>query len=74
MFLKLADSFKSYFDSQGVTDVGDCGKVLNLVYCITACCCLVPMLNYIAGPASLVLLIIVLVKAVQLKNRIPVAA
>jgi hypothetical protein len=71
VFLKLSDSFKSYFDSQGIVDVGDCYRGLAMAYCIAAVLCLVPCLNYIAGPASLVLLIIVLVKYNDLKNRIP---
>ena len=71
VFLKLSDSFKSYFDSQGVMDVGDCNRTLALAYCITAVLCIVPCLNYIAGPASLVLLVITLVKYNELKNRIP---
>ena len=71
VFLKLSDSFKSYFDSQGVTDVGDCNRTLALAYCIATVLCIVPCLNYIAGPTSLVLLIITLVKYNDLKNRIP---
>jgi hypothetical protein len=71
VFLKLSDSFKSYFDSQGVMDVGDCNRGLALAYCITAVLCLVPCLNYLAGPVALVLLIVVLVKYNGLKERIP---
>ncbi len=71
VFLKLSDSFKSYFDSQGVMDVGDCNRSLALAYCIAAVLCIVPCLNYIAGPVSLVLLVITLVKYNELKNRIP---
>ena len=67
---KLADSYKSYFDSVGNTEVGDCGKFLNMAYCIVAACALIPCVNYLAGPASLVLFIICLVKAVSLKNQI----
>ncbi len=52
-------------------DVGDCNRTLALAYCITAVLCIVPCLNYIAGPASLVLLVITLVKYNELKNRIP---
>jgi len=79
VFLKLADSFKSYFDSQGVTDVGDCGKGLGLAYSIAAVASFVvsfvfACLSPVAGIAALVLLILVLVKAVGLKNRIPAAA
>lgn len=73
VFPKLSDSFKSYFHSQGITDVGDCVRGLAMAYCITAVLCLIPCVNYIAGPVSLVLLIITLVKFNDLKNRIPAA-
>ncbi len=73
VFLKLSDSFKSYFDSQGITDVGDCVRTLSLVYCIATVLCVIPCLNYIAAPAALVLLIVTLVKFNDLKNRIPAA-
>ncbi len=71
VFLKLSESFKSYFDSQGIVDVGDCVRTLSLAYCVAAVLCVVPCVNYVAGPASLVLLIITLVQFNGLKNRIP---
>lgn len=70
VFQRIPDSFKSYFDSVGRTDVGDCGKGLGLAYAICVACGLIPFLNYIAGPAALVLLIINLVKMNELKNKI----
>jgi hypothetical protein len=73
VFLRLSDSFKSYFDSQGIEDVGDCNRTLAMAYCIAAVLCLVPCLNYVAGPVSLVLLVLALVKYNELKNRIPAA-
>jgi hypothetical protein len=51
--------------------VGDCGKGIGLWYAICAVCCIIPCLNYVAGPAALVLLIIYLVKVMDLKNQIP---
>ncbi|MDA0812063.1 MAG: hypothetical protein O3C21_06715, partial [Verrucomicrobia bacterium] len=74
VFLGLADSFKSYFNSVGDESVGDCNRQLSLWYCISACCSIIPCLNYLAGPASLVLLIIVLVKASELKKKIGAVA
>ncbi len=71
VYQRLADSYKAYFDSVGKTDVADCGKGIGLAYCICVACCLVPCLNYLAGPASLVLLVLYLIKAVNLKNLIP---
>ena len=71
VFQRVPDSLKSYFDSIGKTDVGDCCKQLGLLYAIAGACSLVPFLNYLAGPASLVLLIIVLVKLMDLKKSLP---
>lgn len=71
VYQRLADSFKAYFDSVGRTDVGDCGKSIGLAYAICAACCIIPCVNYLAFPAALVLLIIYLVKAMDLKSRIP---
>jgi hypothetical protein len=70
VFLKLPKSYQSYFAAQGVEDVGDCSEKLGLWYAITVACSIIPCVNYIAGPASLVLLIIYLVKAVELKKRV----
>lgn len=71
VFQRIPDSLKSYFDSIGKTDVGDCGKQLGLFYAIAGACSIVPFLNYLAGPASLILLIIVLVKLMDLKKSLP---
>ena len=73
VWIRLANSYKSYFSAAGVTDVGDCGYTINLAYCIATVCCLVPCLNYLAAIVSLILLILRLIKANELKNRIPEA-
>jgi hypothetical protein len=70
VYPKIAESFKSYFDSIGRTDVGDCGKNLALVFCILVCCGIVPYLNFCTGIAALVLFIIVLVRFGSLKGQI----
>lgn len=57
----LSKSFKSYFDSVGDTTVGDCGKALAIWFCVCVFCC---------GPAALVLLIIFMIRAFELKNKI----
>ena len=62
VYPKIADSFKSYFDSIGRTDVGDCSRMLALVFCILVCCGIIPYLNICTGLAALVIWIIVLVK------------
>jgi hypothetical protein len=67
----LAKSYQSYFRSVGRTDVGDCGEKLGLWFSIAMACSIVPLLNYIAGPIALVLLIIFLIKAFELRKQIP---
>ena len=74
VFPKVAASFKSYFDSQNITDVGDCAAQLSLIYCIVALTIFIPYIKVVGGPAALVLLILVLVKFNDLKNRIPLSA
>ncbi|HJN67803.1 MAG TPA: hypothetical protein QF761_16465 [Pirellulales bacterium] len=70
VFQRVPQSFHNYFASQGRTDLGDCGGQLGLWYAICGIASVVPCLNYIAGPAALVLLIIFLVKIVSLKKQI----
>jgi hypothetical protein len=70
VYPKIAESYKSYFDSIGRTDVGDCGKNLALVLCILVCLGVVPYLNICTGIAALVLFILVLVKFGTLKGQI----
>ena len=77
VFPKLADSYKSYFDSVGKTDVGDCGRSLAMVFCILPCAAfvlrwipIVHFVNCVLGPAALVIFIIFLVKAASLNKMI----
>jgi hypothetical protein len=72
--LRLSTSFQKYFVAHGRTDVGDCGYQIGLWYSICTVAGIVPCVNYAAGPAALVLLIIYLVKVIGLKNQIPVGA
>ena len=74
VFIKTAASFKSYFDEQGIQDVGDCGHGMGLGYSIAVCCGCIPCVGCLAGPVSLVLLVLALVKFNDLKNRIPEVA
>jgi hypothetical protein len=66
----LAKSFKAYFDSVNDNSVGDCGAKLALWYCITAVGSIIPCVGVVSGVASLVLMILFLVKAHELKNKI----
>lgn len=70
VFQRVPESFQSYFASIGRQDLGDCGKQIGLWYAICGACSFVPFLNYLAGPAGLVLLILNLVKFHQLKSEI----
>jgi hypothetical protein len=74
LFQRIPESFKSYFDAQGGRpQYGDCGKQLGLWYAIAVVCSVVPILNYLTGPAALVLLILLLVKWSDYKNQLPAA-
>jgi uncharacterized membrane protein len=74
VFPNLANSFKAYFDSIGDSSVGDCGQALGFGYAICCAASIVPFVGCLTGSASLVLLILFLVKANDLKNRIPITA
>ncbi len=65
--LKLSESYQKYFAAQQRTDVGDCGHAIGLGWAIASVCCVVPLLNTLAAPAALVLMILYLVKLSQLK-------
>lgn len=71
VFPKLAKSFQSYFNSVGRSDVGDCGAQLGMIFACTCVASLIPFVNYLAGPASLIILIVFLVKAFSLRGLIP---
>ncbi len=70
VFPRLPQSFKAYFDSIGRTDVEDCGEKLGWAYAICVVCGIIPLVGYLAGPASLVLLIIYLIKVMGLKKQV----
>lgn len=70
VFPRLAQSFRSYFDAQGVTNVGDCGEGLALGYCIASACCVVPCVGCLAIPASVILLVFLFVKFFELRGLI----
>ena len=66
----LSRSFKGYFDEVGDTSVEDCGKVLGFVFAGTRAGKIAPVVNYLALPASFVLMIIYLVKVRELTQKI----
>lgn len=68
VFMRIPESYKNAFDAQGRSDVGDCGRAIGMWFAICAAGTFVPCVNYISGPAALVLLIIFLVKMFKLKG------
>jgi hypothetical protein len=74
VFPGLADSFKAYFNSVGDSSVGNCGRDLGLGYAVCSAASVVPVVGCLTGAATLALLILFLVKANELKNRIPITA
>ena len=71
VFPGLADSYKAYFDSVGDSTVGNCGRDLGLGYAICDAASVIPFVGCLTGIVTLVLLILFLAKANDLKNRIP---
>ena len=80
VFLQVPDSLKSYFDAQGRTDVGDCGRTLGLWSAVLLAVGFlggfIPLVGCFASfvwLAGLVLLILFLVKILGLKGQIAMA-
>ena len=67
---KAPRSFKSFYDSQGRTDVGDCGYGVGLAYAICSVASAAPIVICLAGPASLVLLILFIVRIYALGKEV----
>lgn len=70
VYIPISKSYQNYFRSIGRYDVGDCGEQLGLWFCVCVCLNLVPFVNYIAGPAAFIMMIIFLVKMFGLKGQI----
>ena len=71
VYLRLSESYQSYFAEHGRADVGDCGRSLGMWYAICGVAILAPCVNTAAGPAGLVLLVMFHVKAFELRKMIP---
>lgn len=69
VYPRIADSLRSSFSSRG-QDRGDCGRGLALATCICAACTIVPLVNMLAGPAALILLLIFFVKSFSLSSEL----
>jgi hypothetical protein len=60
--LNMAKSLGAEFQKRGMAEDPQPGKSLGMVLCIVGCCCLIPLLNFLAGPAYLVCWILYWVK------------
>ena len=74
VYPRLGQSYRSYFNEQGRTDVGDCGEQLGLWVAICGAAGCIPYIGGCFSIIALVLLIIFLVKASNLKAHIPEGA
>jgi len=71
IFPQLSKSFKAYFSSVNRDDVGDCQESVGVAYSICYVASIIPWVGCLTGIATLVLLIIYLVKINELKNQMP---
>jgi hypothetical protein len=65
--LKMTEGYKGYFVANPRGDVGDCGYGVGLGWAIATACLIVPLANRFAGIASLILMVLYLVKLSQLR-------
>ncbi|UCD76532.1 MAG: hypothetical protein JSV91_06325 [Phycisphaerales bacterium] len=77
VFLRLPESYQSYFAANGRIDVGDCGRSLGLSYAVLSavavvggCIPIVSCVTGLAELAALVVLILFLVRVLTLKGQI----
>jgi hypothetical protein len=70
VYPRVSESYRMYFNSQGRIDVGDAGQGVGLAFSICAIFVYMPCINLCAAPATLILLIIYLVKIYDLKSQI----
>ena len=78
LFPRIAASYKSYFDSQNITNEGDCGARLSLIYCIVFCTLqmmfFIPYLSTIASIIFGTSFGMMMGTFLKMKNRIPKSA
>ena len=68
---KIPEAFANHFATTGQSaETGDAGKSIGLWWGISTLCCIVPLVNMIAGLAALVLLIIFIIKLWDMAKRI----
>jgi hypothetical protein len=72
VFPGLGRSIRAAVKEKGA-EMDDKLEKFGLWYSIASCCCIVPCVNYVAGPAALVLLILFLVKGYEQKKAMGAA-
>jgi hypothetical protein len=70
VFPGLSQSFKAYFDSKGDSTVGDCSARVALWLSITGVCSFVPPLAGLSALVYLILLMVYLMRAAELKKKV----
>ena len=65
--MKLSQGYQEYFAANPRPGVGDCGYGIGLGWAIASACVFVPIVHFFAGLASLILMILYLVKMSQLR-------
>lgn len=69
VYPRIASGYQRYFQATGNYQNGDCAAQLAQWYCLCVVFSVIPLVNYIAGPASFVLLIITMVKFWDYKGQ-----
>jgi hypothetical protein len=70
VWLRAADSFQSYFQRMGRTDLGDFGRGIYLAHCILAVLTVAPYAGCVAVVADLVLWIMSLARISYLRGEV----
>ncbi len=74
VYPRIADSFKSYFDSIGRTDMGDCGRGLARAACFSWAACLIPCVELVAVACASALTLLFVMRVRRLKDALVVEA
>lgn len=70
VFPPMMQAYKNALAEKGVAVAGDGGQGIAMAYCICVCLSIIPYINLFAGLASLVLFIMTMVKAYELKRLV----
>jgi len=71
--LNVSKSLIAEFKQRNLAGDPSSTKTIGLVGCIAGCCCVIPLVNFIAGPAALVCFIIFWVKVADFSGKIAVS-